>query len=111
VAILKQAIDAHITSCSRLSDREQCFQAGYLTTQTQHTYSWELRLRPSEVKSTPGANATRLASVSAARININKPIIPNWSETIPLGMFVTVPAEENVSGSHTNATSYQSVQE
>jgi hypothetical protein len=32
-------------------------------------------------------------SVSAARINVSKPIIPNWSVTIPPGMFVTRPTD------------------
>lgn len=49
-------------------------------------------MSPSVVKSIPGANATRLWSLSAARINVSNPTIPNWSITIPDGIFVTVPA-------------------
>lgn len=30
-------------------------------------------------------------SVSAARMNVSSPIMPNWSVTIPEGMFVTRP--------------------
>ena len=72
------------------------------------TYSGEFRLRPSVVRSLkinikvtytynvnekkitttylPSANDTRLGSVSAPRINVNNPIIPNWSCTIPGGI-------------------------
>lgn len=56
-------------------------------------YSGELRLRPSVVRSLPNAKCTIPRSVSAARINVNRPIIPNWSVTIPDGMFVTRPGE------------------
>ena len=56
------------------------------------TYSGELRLSPNVVRSMPGANARRLESVSAARINVKSPTIPNWSFTIPCGMLDTVPA-------------------
>ena len=51
-----------------------------------------LRLRPSEVRSAPSAKDTRCWSVSAARINVSSPIIPNWSVTIEGGMLVTVPS-------------------
>ena len=55
------------------------------------THSGELRFKPNVVRSIPGAKATRLGSVSAALINVNKPTIPNWSATIPGGMLVTRP--------------------
>lgn len=55
------------------------------------SYSGELRLRPSVVRSEPRARWTMPGSVSAARMNVNKPIIPNWSVTIPTGMLVTRP--------------------
>lgn len=55
------------------------------------SYSGELRLRPSVVRSEPSARWTMPGSVSAARMNVNKPIIPNWSVTIPTGMLVTRP--------------------
>ena len=54
-------------------------------------YSGELRLSPSVVRSMPGARATRLMSVSAARMNVRRPTIPNWSTTIPAGMLEIVP--------------------
>ncbi len=44
---------------------------------SEHTYSGELRFKPKVVRSMPGANATKLGSVSAARINVNSPTIPN----------------------------------
>ena len=59
------------------------------------TYSGELRFKPNVVRSIPGARATRLGSFSAALINVNRPTIPNWSLTIPLGMFETVPEKIN----------------
>lgn len=37
----------------------------------------ELRFRPRAVRSWPNANDTRSGSVSAARMNVNKPTIPN----------------------------------
>lgn len=55
------------------------------------TYSGEFRLRPNVVKSLPNARCTIPGSVSAALINVNRPIIPNWSVTIPWGMLVTRP--------------------
>lgn len=39
----------------------------------------------------PSASVTRFGSVSAALINVNSPIIPNWSVTIPFGMFEIIP--------------------
>ena len=60
------------------------------------TYSGELRFKPNVVRSIPGARATRLGSFSAALINVNRPTIPNWSLTIPLGMFETVPEKSMV---------------
>lgn len=48
-------------------------------------------LRPSVVRSIPGASATKLGSFSAALIKVNSPTIPNWSVTIPGGIFDTVP--------------------
>lgn len=56
------------------------------------TYSGEFKLSPSVVRSLPSARWTIPGSVSAARINVNRPIMPNWSVTIPEGMFVTRPA-------------------
>lgn len=44
------------------------------------------------MRSLPNARWTIPGSVSAARINVRRPIIPNWSVTIPEGMFVTRPA-------------------
>ena len=44
---------------------------------TDLTYSGELRFKPRVVRSIPGANATRLWSFSAARMNVNKPTMPN----------------------------------
>ena len=41
------------------------------------THSGELRFKPSVVKSIPGAKATRLGSISAVRINVNRPTMPN----------------------------------
>lgn len=58
----------------------------------QLTYSGEFKLSPSVVRSLPRARWTIPGSVSAARINVNRPIMPNWSVTIPEGMFVTRPA-------------------
>ena len=52
----------------------------------------ELRLRPRVVRSAPRARLTRLGSVSAARMKVRSPIIPNWSTTILAGIFVTSPA-------------------
>lgn len=49
----------------------------------KETYSGEFRLRPNVVKSLPNARCTIPGSVSAALINVNRPIIPNWSVTIP----------------------------
>ena len=46
------------------------------------------------MRSMPGARATRFGSVSAARMNVNRPTIPNWSPTIPAGMFEMVPKNE-----------------
>ena len=46
------------------------------------------------MRSMPGARATRFGSVSAARMNVNRPTIPNWSPTIPDGMFEMVPRGE-----------------
>lgn len=65
------------------------------------SYSGELRLRPSVVRSEPSARWTIPGSVSAARINVNKPIIPNWSVTMPTGMLVTRPVD--VSQHHARA--------
>ena len=48
-------------------------------------------MRPSVVRSVPSARDTRFGSVSAARMNVSRPIIPNWSVTIVAGMFVTIP--------------------
>lgn len=59
----------------------------------QPSYSGELRLSPSVVRSLPSAKCTMPGSVSAARIKVSKPIIPNWSVTIPPGMFVTRPTD------------------
>ena len=56
----------------------------------------ELRLRPSVVKSVPSARDTKFGSVSAARMKVSSPIIPNWSVTIVAGMFVTIPEDKNV---------------
>lgn len=39
----------------------------------------------------PKANVTKFGSVSAARMNVNNPIIPNWSKTMCLGILVMVP--------------------
>lgn len=58
----------------------------------QLTYSGEFKLSPSVVRSLPRARWTIPGSVSAARINVSRPIMPNWSVTIPEGMFVTRPA-------------------
>ena len=55
------------------------------------TYSGEFKLRPSVVRSIPGAKATILESCSAALMKDNRPTIPNWSMTIPFGMFDIVP--------------------
>lgn len=57
------------------------------------TYSGELRLSPRVVRSIPGARATRFGSFSAARMNVSSPTMPNWSITMPCGMFDTVPAK------------------
>ena len=51
----------------------------------------ELRLSPSVVKSAPNAKETRFGSVSAARMKVNRPIMPNWSVTMDVGMLVTKP--------------------
>ena len=51
----------------------------------------ELRLRPSVVRSAPRARDTRLGSVSAALMNVSRPIIPNWSTTMLAGILVTNP--------------------
>jgi hypothetical protein len=56
----------------------------------------ELRLRPRVVRSAPRARETRFGSVSAARINVKSPIIPNWSVTIEGGMFVTSPEKKEI---------------
>lgn len=37
-------------------------------------------------------------SVSAARMNVSSPIMPNWSVTIPEGMFVTRPVTTAAAG-------------
>lgn len=58
------------------------------------SYSGELRLSPSVVRSLPKARWTIPGSVSAARMNVSSPIIPNWSVTIPKGMFVTLPIKD-----------------
>lgn len=58
------------------------------------SYSGELRLSPSVVRSLPNARWTIPGSVSAARMKASSPIIPNWSVTIPEGMFVTLPVKE-----------------
>lgn len=63
-----------------------------LSTQERLSYSGEFKLSPSVVRSLPSARWTIPGSVSAARINVNRPIMPNWSVTIPEGMFVTRPA-------------------
>lgn len=55
------------------------------------SYSGEFKLSPSVVRSLPSARWTIPGSVSAARINVSRPIMPNWSVTIPEGMFVTRP--------------------
>ena len=62
-----------------------------LTIEYDRTYSGEFRLRPNVVRSIPGANATKFGSFSAALMKVNKPTIPNWSATIPAGMFDTIP--------------------
>lgn len=65
--------------------------------QTEHvSYSGEFRLSPSVVRSLPRARCTIPGSVSAARINVSRPIMPNWSVTIPEGMFVTRPAAKQL---------------
>lgn len=58
------------------------------------SYSGEFKLSPSVVRSLPSARCTIPGSVSAARINVRRPTMPNWSVTIPEGMFVTRPAAE-----------------
>lgn len=58
----------------------------------ESTHSGEFKLRPSVVRSLPSAKCTMPGSVSAARMNVNRPIMPNWSVTMPGGMFVTRPA-------------------
>lgn len=63
--------------------------------------SGELRFSPSAVKSCPNAKDTRLGSVSAARINVKSPTMPNWSFTILPGMFVTLPSGDVWIPSHT----------
>lgn len=55
----------------------------------------ELRLSPRVVRSAPRARLTKLGSVSAARIKVRSPIIPNWSTTMLGGIFVTNPATIN----------------
>ncbi|TNN46660.1 hypothetical protein EYF80_043129 [Liparis tanakae] len=62
-----------------------------------HDVRSELRLRPSVVRSEPSARCTMPGSVSAARMNVSRPIIPNWSVTMPMGMLVTRPATETQS--------------
>lgn len=39
----------------------------------------------------PSASVTRFGSVSAALMNVNSPIIPNWSVTMPFGIFEIIP--------------------
>lgn len=58
------------------------------------SYSGELRLRPSVVRSEPRARWTMPGSVSAARMNVRRPIIPNWSVTMPTGILVTRPGTQ-----------------
>ena len=42
----------------------------------------------------PRASVTRFGSVSAARMNVNNPIMPNWSVTMPTGIFVITPVKD-----------------
>ena len=51
-------------------------------------WTWIARLGNTDL---PSASVTRFGSVSAALINVNSPIIPNWSVTIPFGMFEIIP--------------------
>ena len=44
----------------------------------------ELRLSPNVVKSAPNAKDTKFGSVSAARMKVKRPIMPNWSVTMDL---------------------------
>ena len=66
-----------------------------------NTNSGEFRFSPKVVRSMPGASATRLGSVSAARMNVSKPTIPNWSVTMPPGIFDTVPVGRRTDKQHT----------
>ena len=55
-------------------------------------YSCELRLRPNVVRSMPGARGVNDWSISFDdRMNASRPTMPNWSTTMPGGMFVTRP--------------------
>jgi len=56
-----------------------------------YKFSGELRFSPRAVRSCPSASETRFGSVSAARINVSSPTMPNWSFTILAGMCVTFP--------------------
>lgn len=56
------------------------------------TYSCAFKLSPRLVSSKPGPNANRLGSDwGGGWMNANRPTIPNWSATIPCGMFVMRP--------------------
>ena len=46
----------------------------------------------------PRARATRLGSLSAPRIKVSRPIIPNWSCTIPGGMDTVATRRGNIMG-------------
>lgn len=43
------------------------------------------------MRSVPRDSVTRLGSVSAARMNVSRPTMPNWLFTMVAGMFVTLP--------------------
>lgn len=56
-------------------------------------YSDVFRFRPRVIKSQPKATDMSCGSASAALMNVKRPTIPNWSVTIPGGMFVTRPKQ------------------
>lgn len=81
----------NVTMCTRSMSWPLSYGEHWLTSRAV-TYSGEFKLSPSVVRSLPRARWTMPGSVSAARMNVSSPIMPNWSVTIPEGMFVTRPA-------------------
>lgn len=73
------------TQCSQITECNNCMF-------TQKS----IKARKVNVHYLPRASETRFGSVSAPRMNVNNPIIPNWSCTIPGGMDTVAVKNKNI---------------